>query len=168
MKNKKSKFLRIFLPIIIIVLGLTGVAFGAANIAGRVIDGMSAEKGAYFDDAAAIAKKDKDVLRIGSFKNASNGYYEETTRRFSGIDTVATVDLPENAFLNLKLEIRSGDFKVVLTDADGNIHIVGGNVEFSAQTNADELTALPLAAGKYKVKLVGRDADFSIKMEFIF
>jgi hypothetical protein len=157
MKNSKNKFLKIFLPILIFVLGFGGAAFGAVNIFNNIND----KKGGYFDDDSAIIAKDDDALRLGSIKNTSGGYYKETTKKFSGIDKIATVDLPENASINIELKKNSGDFKVVLIDKNGTIYVV-------ASTSVNATIALSLAAGKYDLKFVGRNANFSIKMEFIW
>jgi hypothetical protein len=157
MKNTKNKFLKIFLPILIVVVSAVGLIFGVAGI----INDMNDKRGAYFDDDSAIGEIDNKALRLWSFKNTLNGYYEETTKKFNGISKIATVDLPENVSINVKLEINSGEFKVVLVNTDGNIYTV-------TETSVDDLIALPLAAGKYDLKLVGRNAEFSIKMEFIW
>jgi hypothetical protein len=156
MKNSKNKFLKIFLPILTLILGLTGLTLGVINI----INNMNDKRSACFDDDSAIIGENHNVLRISSVKNKIDGYYEETTKKFNGIDKIATVDLSENASINVKLEINSGEFKVVLVDTDGNIYVV-------AETSVDGVIALPLAAGKYDLKLVGRNANFSIKIEFI-
>lgn len=122
--------------------------------------GAGQDKLAIYDDDAKIAAEGDSY----TFKNRVGSADEETKidlayDGFSGSNSIWTVEFAEFGTLTLEYEsiVSAGDFKVVLVGPKEQVNTLFEGTQLSAKT-AD------LEAGKYTVKLVGREANGTIKL----
>lgn len=122
--------------------------------------GAGQDKQAIYDDDAKIAAEGDSY----TFTNRVGSADEETKidlayDGFSGSNSIWTVEFAEFGTLTVEYEsiVSAGDFKVVLVGPETQVLKIFEGTELSAKT-AD------LAAGKYTLKLVGRGASGTIKL----
>lgn len=113
----------------------------------------------YGDDVKIAAEGDSYTFtnRVGSADDDAK--LDLAYDGFSGSNSIWTVDFAEFGTLTVEYEsnVTRGDFKVVLVGPETQVITLFEGTELSG-TTAD------LTAGKYTIKLVGREASGTVKM----
>lgn len=144
-KNKNIFFIGIFLLIFLVI----------------IFKFNSCEKNVYNDDKKIAEQGDSYSYgdKIGS--QNSNNDLDLKFRDFSGYDTILILKVSEDSSitLNYDLNIKSGDFKLVMVSTDKHIENI---LEESATGNKN----IELKKGEYRFKIVGKSAKGQIKISF--
>ena len=125
-----------------------------------------AKYGDVYDNDDLIISKKSYHSRSGSRHSINSERYTDTTKMFNGVDTIKTNTLhatstPLSTYsLQIDLKINSGDFKLVLTN-NTEIFLI-------TDTGYDAIYTIDLPDGTYSLKMVGRDADFALTINFGF
>ena len=142
---------KIFIATLLLIL--LAAALGGCSAAGQ--DKLNI----YADDAKIAAEGDSYT-----FTNRVGGADEDDTldltySGFTGSNSVWTVEFAESGTLTLQYQstVKAGDFKVVLVGPEAQV------LTLFEGTQAGEKTA-DLTAGKYTLKLVGREASGSVNL----
>ncbi|MCT4584007.1 MAG: hypothetical protein N4A54_03695 [Peptostreptococcaceae bacterium] len=124
-------------------------------------------KNSIYDDDKKIANKFNSYnYTTLSSSEIKNGRCDYNFGKFSGMDTIFNIECKENETLHydFDLDLKEGDFKVVLIDPDDKVIKL---VDKTGKNNSDYKTK----KGNYRIKFVGRDASakitFSIKKKEI-
>ncbi len=145
MKKEKS-FNRILKAVsVLIVLMCAVMMFAACDY-----------EAAYDNDAKIINSSGN--IRTASVKTDILGVYKETTKKFSGVDTLKELNLSENPTIDFDLTINSGKFKIVL--------VKGETVTLLTEESVTGGKQIELEAGRYKLKIVGVEANFVLTLRY--
>lgn len=115
-------------------------------------------KNAIYDNDKKIANK----LNSYNYTNLSNNELKDDRchykfGKFSGMDTIFNIQCEKNDNLhyNYDLDLKEGDFKVVLIDPNDKVIKL---VDKTGKNNSDYKTK----KGNYRIKFVGKDASAEI------
>ncbi|WXR62756.1 hypothetical protein WG909_05800 [Peptostreptococcaceae bacterium AGR-M142] len=161
MKKKSNKRILLISVLIVFLLAI-GINEISKNPLYQSISFLIS-KSAIYDDDKKIANK----LNSYNYTNLSNNELKDDRcdykfGKFSGMDTIFNIECDENDTLhyNYDLDLKEGEFKVVLIDPDDKVIKL---VDSTGKNNSDYKTK----KGNYRIKFVGRDASaeitFSIK-----
>jgi hypothetical protein len=113
----------------------------------------------YYDDPDAIKNKNDLSIFVGSKSTNVGNIYTHTANNFRGMKTIKTLKIDGNLSLNIELEITSGRFKLLLVNESNIITVCEGNTRENIILNNIE-------NGSYKLKMVGDEAKFDLKINF--
>ncbi|MDE6411589.1 MAG: hypothetical protein K2L02_03525 [Clostridia bacterium] len=114
-------------------------------------------------DYAALYNDDAQIIKRNSYTAVAlvedTSKYSYSCSKFSGVKEIKSVTVGSGSGLDVKLNIESGDFKLVLTDSS-TVYVL---------TDESFEGVLPfenIPDGRYKLKMVGVEAKFSLKINF--
>ena len=113
---------------------------------------------AIYDDDARIAKCSSNV-RIGSSQVSDKSSFNLNCKSISGCYIIVnSFVIDEEASATLSLEVTAGKCKVVLVQGEDVYTVAEGTFDGALELNGPE--------GKYKVKVVGLDAQIRLKLKY--
>lgn len=134
--------------------------------------GCNTDYSAVYGDNAKIISLNGNYTATGRVRNVHNGSAKISCMSFSGVDTLYTrFDVDESASADLKINYtgEDGKLKVVLTDSN-NVYVLkevgflDGNTYVDGFSDAVDFGNIP--QGRYKLKIVGVEAGFSLELNF--
>lgn len=113
----------------------------------------------YNDDSKIISNKNC-FLEKSAIKSWNKDIFTTKIGEFTGVKKIKTVECESNQVFKVDLNIRSGEFKLVLVNPQSNeIFVVANNT-----INDDIEVEIP--AGKYDIKMVGLYAKINLTLDF--
>lgn len=138
------------LKIILAVIAAAAFAVFAA--------GCTAEN-VYDVDEKIMANANNTMYRNSS-KNKIGNSLSVKADYFMGVDTVYTYNVKDGEIsITYSLTVSEGRFKIVLTDGETIIIVGDETIEETTKT-------FEVENGKYRVRIVGEDAKFSLNIKF--
>jgi len=154
----KKSFNAIVISVICIVAGALCFVMAACNV----------DYADVYNDDAKIISYDGNYSAVGRVRNVHAGKAEVSCMSFSGVDTLYSSYSPSEGPIHITFVYtgEEGKIKLVLTDKD-NVYLLkecgmldGGFVSgANGEINTDDIPD-----GKYKVKLVGYKAEFTLEL----
>jgi hypothetical protein len=123
------------------------------------MDSIKGNKDHYFENEEAIKSHSDDCLFVKSVSNNYGSIYNIKAESFSGIKTIRTIN--RNDRFNITLAIKSGYFKIVLTNGDDLIMVTDKDIN-----GIIDLSTMNIKDGKYKVRIVGASAEIDLQIDF--
>lgn len=113
-----------------------------------------------YDVDEKIMANTNSTLYRNSSKNKVGNSLSLKADYFMGVDTVYTYNVKDGEIsITYSLTVTEGRFKIVITDGETIILVGDEATEETTQT-------FKVENGKYRVRIVGEDAKFSLKAEF--
>lgn len=125
-----------------------------------VLFGCGADKGELYDSNKEIGKNGDSYTFVGRIGSQSKKQIDFSFKKFSGVQTQWLIVAKENSVIELHYdtEIEKGDFKIVFVTPKQEVTSIAQN---SSKGNYKVKTS----KGKYRIKIVGRNAKGKIKMD---
>jgi hypothetical protein len=116
-------------------------------------------RNAYFDNEYALKSQNDDSIQMKGVQNSYGNVYSQSVEKFYGIKTVKTITKNGPLSFNISLSIKSGRFKIVLANKE-DLYLI-------CDDDIDRMVDLShVKDGKYKLRLVGDDTGFDLKINF--
>ena len=121
--------------------------------------GVFASKNNIYNNNEKIVKEDYSYNYTNSIGESSNDKMDMKYSGFYGTDTIWILEVKEESEITFNYDsiVDSGNFKAVLINNKEEIENISEGTEQGNKT-------IKLAKGKYKFKLVGRDAEGEINI----
>jgi hypothetical protein len=114
---------------------------------------------AYFDNENALKNHHDDSIQIKSIQNSYGDVYSQSVEKFYGIKTIRTITKNGTLSFNISLSIKSGRFKIVLANENDLYLVCDNDIDGTIDLSH-------IKDGKYKLRLVGDNAVFDLKINF--
>ena len=121
--------------------------------------GVFVSKNNIYNNNEKIVKEDYSYNYTNSIGESSNDKMDMKYSGFYGTDTIWIIEAKEESEITFNCDstVNSGDFKAVLINSKGEIENISEGADHGYKT-------IKLAKGKYKFKLVGRNAEGQVKI----
>ncbi len=120
--------------------------------------GCKVDYAALYNDDAKIIKSNV-YSSVASVQQSTLNKYSYSCSKFSGIKEIKNFTVESGSELDLRLNVKSGDFKLVLTSDDTVYVLKEGSYE-------GVLTFEEIPEGRYKLKMVGVGAEFELNITY--
>ena len=112
----------------------------------------------YNDDAKIITYSGYTSVNLTEIKTSSK--YSCKCSKFSGVNEIKKFTVESGSELDVKLNVESGDFKLVLTNSD-NVYVLK-----EGSYDGAPLTFENIPEGSYRLKMVGVAAKVDLQINF--
>lgn len=122
--------------------------------------GCKVDYAALYNDDAQIIKKNI-CTTIAEVEQSNSNEYSYSCSKFSGVKEIKSLTVESGSGLDVKLNVKAGDFKLVLTNSSTVYVLQEGSYE-----DKELLPFGNIPEGKYKLKMVGVGAELELQINF--